>query len=66
MGRPCSCQCTKIGRGCKNGVVGRQDPKKALCDLCYYEIITMSHIRRQPVCQYPAKLPSTLDRIIGR
>lgn len=68
MPRPCGCQCTtRTGpRGCINGFVGRQDPKKALCDLCYYEDITMSQIRRQPVCQYPARLPSALDRIIGR
>ncbi|KAK8074326.1 hypothetical protein PG994_005225 [Apiospora phragmitis] len=67
MARRCSCECTKTGaRGCVNGVVGRQDPKKTICDVCYYEITTVSHIRRQVVCRYPAKLPSTMDRIIGR
>ncbi|KAK7946051.1 uncharacterized protein PG986_010372 [Apiospora aurea] len=68
MARPCSCECTKHGRlrSCLNGFVGQQDPKRALCDVCYFEVTTVSHIRRQPVCQYPAKLPSTLERIIGR
>ncbi|KAK7973587.1 hypothetical protein PG989_015435 [Apiospora arundinis] len=70
MARSCSCQCTKASsgpRGCTKGVVGRNDPKKMLCDVCYYEVSTMSQIRRKPTdCKYPSKPPSTLDHIIGR
>ncbi|KAK8098715.1 uncharacterized protein PG998_011956 [Apiospora kogelbergensis] len=70
MARSCVCQCTKTSnspRGCVNGVVGRNDPKKLLCDVCYYEANTVSQIRRKPTdCTYPNKPPSALDRIIRR
>ncbi|KAI1823346.1 hypothetical protein F4861DRAFT_510778 [Xylaria intraflava] len=62
--KQCRCQCRHHARKnmavCKNGKVSKKDPKLVLCDLCFYEMDKMGHMRSRPTCHYP---PSFLNNV---
>ncbi|KAI0196400.1 hypothetical protein F4808DRAFT_464042 [Astrocystis sublimbata] len=62
----CQCQCQNPVPGklalCRDAVVGKLDPEMVLCDVCYFEIKEVNHIRRAPLCQYPPNIRTKIRK----